>query len=155
MPTPRLFILVGIPGCGKSTWANDFFDQVVSSDEIREKLTGDATDQSKNAKVFEEFHFSIEVALGHGEDIVADSTALDAFARLALVEIAKEYEAEVHLIVFTNVGQAIIRNESRDRTVPKDVMDRMLVKYERAKNDIEEEILAQYYKSVIEIRSLN
>ena len=48
-----LYILIGLPGSGKSTWAAMQKDCIVlSSDEYREKLFGDATDQAHNAEVF-------------------------------------------------------------------------------------------------------
>jgi protein phosphatase len=162
MSNNRLFILVGIPGCGKSTWAANFFRNgiIVSSDAIREELTGDATDQTRNTEVFNAFHQRISENLrtGHwpaGADVIADSTALDAFARLSLVNIARDAGADAHLVFFRNLAQAANRNERRDRVVPKDVMGRMVAKYERAIQDIEDESVAQFYQSVTEIRSLN
>ncbi len=162
MSNNRLFILVGIPGCGKSTWAKNFFRNgiIVSSDAIREELTGDPTDQTRNGEVFDTFHARIRENLrtGHwpaGADVIADSTALDAFARKNLVDLAREANVDVHLVVFRNLAQAAYRNERRDRIVPKDVMRRMVAKYERALQDIEDESLLFAYNSVTEIRSLN
>jgi predicted kinase len=80
---------------------------------------------------------------------------LDAFARLSLVNIARDAGADAHLVFFRNLAQAANRNERRDRVVPKDVMGRMVAKYERAIQDIEDESVAQFYQSVTEIRSLN
>lgn len=128
---PTLTILVGIPGCGKSTWAEEVLRQpIVSSDAIRAILS-DINDQSKNDQVFALFHKDLDHYLKGGHDVVADSTALDKRARLSLIEIARNAEADTHLIYFSNCRQAVLRNRIRDRKVPDDVMYRMLEKYER------------------------
>ena len=53
-----LIIFVGIPGSGKSTqakaWVGALQNYVsLSSDEYREKLLGDAKDQTKNETIFQ------------------------------------------------------------------------------------------------------
>jgi predicted kinase len=132
---PNLVILVGVPGCGKTSWSakmltTNFHYLHVSSDAIREEL-GDVTDQSQNDLVFKLFHEYIAERLSHGLDVVADSTALDRFARDRLYHLARDNGAEAHVIFFKNVDQAIMRNSKRDRVVPEDAMVRMLDKYER------------------------
>lgn len=135
---PKLFILVGVPGCGKSTWAKTFLSdaQIVSSDAIREELTGDATVQDKNGQVFNIFHQRLAEALAQGRNAVADSTALDQFARGQLRGIAQTFNAETHVILFKNLGQALSRNRKRERVVPDDVMARMFDKFESASAEI-------------------
>jgi len=152
----RLFILVGIPGCGKSTWANTFFShaEIVSSDAIREELAGDATDQSKNGQVFNVFHQRIGEQLAQDNDVVADSTALDKFARDNLFSIAQTFGSEVHLIVFANIPQAAYRNLERERVVPENVMLRMLDKYEDFEYDLYRGENTRY-TSITEIVSTN
>lgn len=151
----KLFITLGIPGSGKSTWLSTFLShaEIVSSDAIREEFTGDASDQTQNAKIFDEFHYRIDTGLRYGHDVAADSTALDKAARDRLLEIAAKHEAEAHLIVFDNVVQAMSRNTKRTRVVPLSAMKRMLDKYEFYK--LNESDNALRYSSVTEIRSLN
>lgn len=146
---PRLCILAGIPGSGKSTWAESMgLGAIVSSDAIREELYGDAKEQGGADKVFATFHARLAEGLRSGRDMVADSTALHAFAREKLVEIGREHGAEVHLILFGNLSQAIRRNKERDRVVPDDAMRRMVGLYERAVG----EIAREGYDSITEIR---
>lgn len=155
MREPNLFIPVGIPGCGKSTWAETFLPDVVviSTDAIRERM-GDINDQSRNGEVFQRFHQGIRVHLAHDNDVVADATNLDARARRELVEIAKEQKAKVHLVYFSNCDQAVIRNAARlERIVPHDVMTRMLDKYEIFKLVLASESPA--YDTITEIRSFS
>ncbi len=125
----------------------------MSSDAIREELSGDATDQSKNGQVFNVFHQRIGETLAQDRDVVADSTTLDRRSRDELRSIADTFDAEIHLVLFTNNDQAAIRNAQRDRVVPSDVMTRMLDKYERTLSDLIRESI--YYNSITEIGSLS
>lgn len=61
MSRPKLYVMCGLSGSGKSTIAkqitNDNPDTVIiSTDMIREQLTGEIGDQSQNDEVFEIFH---------------------------------------------------------------------------------------------------
>ena len=57
MNKPTLYIMCGLSGSGKSTIATQIANEnpntvIVSSDAIREELTGNENDQSKNEDVF-------------------------------------------------------------------------------------------------------
>ena len=57
MDRPTCVILVGPPGCGKSTYGKKYAEEhantiVLSSDQIREELYGDASIQDDPARVF-------------------------------------------------------------------------------------------------------
>lgn len=149
---PRLHILVGIPGCGKSTFASSLTNcstKLVSSDDLRAEIAKDVNDQSQNELVFKVFHNMIKFLLSTGYDVVADSTALDGFAREKLRRIAEGEHADTHLYFFKNPQEALQRNRTRERCVPMLVMQRMLDKYERACLEIPHE----QYASTTEIRS--
>ena len=140
----NLIILVGVPGCGKSTWAKNFFDlkyNIVSSDEIREGF-GDVNNQDRNDEVFKVFHRRILNNLNHGVDTIADSTALTRESRLRLEAIAAFTGAKTHLVFFKNPDQAVMNNARRDRKVPDEAMAKMMDKYERALLEIPQE---RYY----------
>lgn len=149
----KLFIPVGIPGCGKSTLTKIFDHtnmRVVSSDAIREEITGDIGDQTRNQEVFAEYHKRIEDHLLDGLDVFADATNLRDFAREKLQAIGERTGADMHLIVFANPKQAVLRNEKRERRVAPDVMVRMLEQYEQALKDIPHE----HYSSVTYIEAV-
>jgi predicted kinase len=92
--SPALYIPVGIPGCGKSTFAEKVLPlaHVISTDKIRAAL-GDVTDQSQNDLVFERFHTTVrdylELSLP-GAMIYADATNLTRSAREILRAIAAD-----------------------------------------------------------------
>lgn len=149
---PELIIPVGIPGCGKSTFAQTFFkevrDDVVSTDEIRAAM-GDVTDQTQNDQVFDAFHAMIEDRLKSGRRVFADATNLTWKARFLLSVIAENTMADTHLLVFNNLAQAIKRNQSRERVVPDEAMTRMLSNYEKFRLDLPKEHML--YDSITQI----
>lgn len=159
---PNLLILAGIPGCGKSTWAKNYFDlmyAVVSSDRIRKEIFGSLKDAHRpevkkdaNRRVFEKFHDDIRTKLEFGVDVIADATSLTAESRTKLRDIGRAVPAKVHLVLFKNVAEALLRNEQReeDQRVPLDVMNHMLKKYLKTLADYSWED----YDSIIEIESV-
>lgn len=145
---PRLFILAGIPGCGKTTWARTFFStiRIISSDKIREeKWLGEPYDKDRNAEVFNVFHHRLGKMLAKGEDAVADATSLGSQARLKLVELADYYYADKHLIFFNNIEQALHRNYQRTGAarVPPEAQTVMLAKFKESRSAI----LGEHYTS--------
>lgn len=61
MNKPTLYIMCGLSGSGKSTIATQIANKnpntiIVSSDAIREELTGNYEDQEHNEEVFKIFH---------------------------------------------------------------------------------------------------
>lgn len=153
---PKLFIPVGIPGCGKTSWGLSMFPLTntakISSDDIREILTGDENDQSRNKEVFNTFYSEIDHYLEQTYNVYADATNLESRSRERLVNIAKEStrDVETHLIWFQNLDEALLRNRKRDRVVPEDVMLRMLEKYEKTILEIPQE----EYDNVTVIKSV-
>lgn len=133
----NLYILAGIPGCGKSTWARNFFPPhlIVSSDAIREELwPGEEYDYNRNGQVFEEFHARIGRHLSwyHPERVaVADATSLTADSREKLRNVALHHGAASHLVFFNNPGQAVARNALRTggALVPPEAMEMMLKRF--------------------------
>ena len=136
-----LYIPMGLPGCGKSTFASKIMSHAVrvSSDDIREQLTGDATNQSRNDEVFKQYYHRITLMLSSGRSVYADATNLRDFARRDLRNIAQNRKIETHLFVFNNIEQAVRRNATRERVVPEDVMGRFMYQFEKALVDIQTE----------------
>lgn len=145
-----LHVLAGIPGSGKTTWAKTMLPSAayVSSDDIRAELSN-VNDQSINDQVFDIFHNRIGDYLKIGGTVVADSTALTSRARASLRAVACLYDASKHLIYFSNLGVAVVRNQARERVVPAEAMVRMLDNYERFRLSLPAE--TQHWDSITEI----
>lgn len=141
----KLFIPVGIPGCGKTTLATSVLRHngllTISTDDIRAEYVKagkleSVNDMSMNKAVFAKFYKRIEDKLLDYNDVFADATNLRASDRKKLKQIADRVGAETHVFVFTNLMAAILGNKKRDRTVPADVMVKMLENYERSLREI-------------------
>lgn len=118
----ELLVLCGPAGCGKTTWAHRRFsaEAVVSSDDCRRKVCGDPADQGASPAAFALFHTTLALRLAMGRISVADSTALDRFARRKLLGLARDNGAPTTLILFDLPPQLCRqRNAARDRAVPE------------------------------------
>lgn len=130
----KLFVMIGLSGSGKSTEALDIWQSsggvhsntiIVSSDCIREELCGDANDQSRNAKVFEEFHRRIRKGLQDGNDVIADATNLTIKSRKGVVKAVERIPCEkIAVVMATPFEECVNRDEHRDRIVSADVIER-------------------------------
>lgn len=127
-----LFVPVGIPGCGKSTYARSLrssggCDLIVSTDDIRAQQTGNASDQTANDSVFFVAHNRVRAALTADLNVLFDATNIRIRDRAVLLAIAEECGAFPVALYFTDsdlfdVCQA--RNLARERVVSEDVMRR-------------------------------
>src|SRR5690349_7170712 len=101
VPLGCLVVLVGPSGSGKSTLCANHFakGEVVSSDALREELTGDFQRQDKNNEVFEEFYRRLRWRLTNGYRAVADATHLRDTDRRRTVQLAEEIGVPVYYMV--------------------------------------------------------
>lgn len=132
MTDPTLHITVGIPGCGKSTYVERMSPryeswEILSSDDIREELTGSVDDQTANRAVFYVINKCARLLLAYGHDVVIDATNLRPNYRKDLLQIAKDCDATPWAIRFDDSEDFDLcqgRNLNRTRIVPLDIMQR-------------------------------
>jgi protein phosphatase len=118
--------LCGAAGSGKSTFAAQHFTptQIVSSDFCRTLISDSDSNFRINSGTFDLFHMIIQKRLKLGRRTCADSTALYAFARAPLLEMAKEADFHTCLIIFTvSLDLCLQRNAQRERLVPIHVIE--------------------------------
>ena len=133
MGKPILYMLVGAPGSGKSTWAHNFAQnlQYVSRDEIRFGLLKEGEDYfSHEEEVFENFATTIQSSLMNGNNVIADATHLNMASRKKLTNYIdknfKDYNI-VYIIFMASADVCIKHNANRTgrERVPDDVIRRM------------------------------
>ena len=134
-----LYITVGLPGSGKSTYVKNFIKdkdvEYLSSDELRAIYGKDETDQSVTSIVFGHIKRKVDESLKDGKNVLVDATSVNRKERSDYINTAKKYGAKVVAIVFKMDRQGLIernkkRGEQGGREVPTFVIDKMLAKYE-------------------------
>lgn len=136
MNKPKLYIMVGLSGAGKSTIAKEIAETeentiIVSSDAIREELTGKVEDQSKNEEVFKVFHKRIREALENNTNVIADATNITMRSRRAIIENVKGIECrKIAYLIPRPFDQCKLDNLNRQHPVPEEVLDGQLRKFQ-------------------------
>lgn len=125
----KFYMLVGLPGSGKSTYSNKLKEEnvaVYSSDAIRLELFGDDEDQSHNVEVFAELHRRVVNSLASNIDTCYDATNISSKNRKTFLASIGKIPCEKIAIVFaTPYSECLSRNQLRDRHVPDYVIERM------------------------------
>lgn len=129
----KLFLMMGIPGSGKTTWTSKYLrklDKHVSRDEVRFSMVAEHEEYfSKEKEVFKKFTDLINTYLEEGYDVYADATHLNQASRNKLLRAISSKPEEVNVIwIKTPLEEALKRNENRKGTrayVPRNVIRRM------------------------------
>ena len=136
MNRPTLVILVGIPGSGKTTYAENYIPDYpkeavhLSSDSIRAELYGNESIQGNPAEVFSLMQKRAVEVLNNGYDVIYDATNITRKDRASIIGVCPNFaKIECH-IVWAPIETCIERDSKRDRTVGKEVIDRMLKRFQ-------------------------
>ena len=134
-----LYITVGLPGSGKSTYAKEFIKgkdiEYLSSDELRAVYGKGEDDQTVTPIVFGHIKRKVDEFLKDGKNVLVDATSVNRKERSDYINTAKKYGAKVVALIFKMDRQGLIdrnkkRGEQGGRVVPDFVIDKMLAKYE-------------------------
>ena len=135
MNRPSLILLVGIPGSGKTTYAEKYIKENhnavhLSSDKIRAELWGNEATQGDNNEVFSLMQSRAIEALNNGQNVVYDATNITSKDRSYIISLCPKFvKIECH-IIWAPIETCIERDAARERTVGKEVIDRMLKRFQ-------------------------
>lgn len=124
--TNIFIMLIGIPGSGKSTYAQKLDGIIHSSDRIREQ----SPDWS-HEKVFGYMKKMTRRCLEDGYDVIYDATNVSRKKRRDIIETVKKIGVLTKAVVFaTPIDVCIERNAARERTIPEYAIRRMALHFE-------------------------
>lgn len=133
----KLFVMVGAPGAGKSTYCRNHVqrgEKYISRDNIRfSKVSLKEKYFSKEKEVFKEFCKQINEALDKGTNVYADATHISKKSRAKLIKNVKGYDSLCAVVINAPVETALAQNENRKNTrryVPKSIIRRMTAQLE-------------------------
>ena len=132
----KLFLTVGLPGSGKSTYLKNHCkenDVIVSRDAVRFSMVAEGEEYfSKEKEVFAKFAATINTNLKLGYDVFADATHLNAASRRKVLDKVKGYDMVGAIVMNTSLTEALRRNDNRTgrEFVPHSVIRRMAAQFE-------------------------
>ena len=148
----NLYVLCGIPGCGKSTWVKKKMSEnplsyigtqkwaYVSRDEVRFSMIKEEDDYfSKEKQVYQEFINRICDYLGDSwiENVIADATHLNEVSRDKLINAIRRKRPNEPLniiMVYFDIPLEVCKFRNNKRSgralVPEHVMDKMYAQLE-------------------------
>lgn len=159
-------MLVGLPGCGKSTYSNNFKLEyndynIHSSDAIRAEF--DIFGSDHNNEVFTILHKRVIDDLKNGKNVIYDATNLTRKSRRSILDKIKNIDCTKICVLFiTPVEVCKERNALRTGVarVPDEVYDRMLKSFnvptlEEGFDHIQPEFLNASYKYKFNLPDMN
>ena len=131
MENPSVVMMVGVPGSGKSYIAEQLSEllaiDVLSSDECRKELTGDANDQSMSREAWDLVRERAQDAITDGRSVIIDGTHNNQEGRRRDIAQYRSFGAKavIGINIVTSLETAKVRNAGRERVVPEFVLERM------------------------------
>ena len=121
---PRLLLLAGLPGAGKSTFARQITAQhpflTIESDRMRKTLfPRPQYDFAENRRLFDACHYLIAEFLGQGYPVIFDATNIRERDRIPVYNIAQKRRVPLAIVVIT-APRATVRRRLRRRESGQD-----------------------------------
>ena len=125
---PKLYVMCGISGSGKSTYAKSIQSSarnrtiIVSTDKLRAMVYGDASDQTDPELIFNMAYSMIQMLLERDYDVIFDAMNLKARARKDLINRFHGIATMECVVCNVSAEEACHRQTLRERHVPEDII---------------------------------
>lgn len=142
VPSPSLVLLIGVAGCGKSTFAARWFvdTEVVSSDGCRALICDDPHDQDVTSDAFSLLRTLVDRRLRHGRLTVVDATNVKRRDRRRVLGIAADHAVPaVAIVLDLPLDVCRQRDAAREHPVGPEVQDRQHRDLERTRDQLADE----------------
>ena len=149
---PSLYVLIGIPGSGKSTWARENAQRlhavVVSSDIVRRDLRAHGQNPLNGDLVFAEVEYRAREQLGAGRSVILDATHSLRKYRTYAIRLASDFHARCIGVWFDLPLEVCLRRNVQrtqqnfgDEEVPETVVRQMYNRFQPPGRDEFDEIV--------------
>jgi len=133
----RLIVLSGVPGSGKSYFAQLLKAQkkqhlyIISSDEIRKQILGDQRDLSEDVLVFKLYYsFTEAYSKDINGTVILDATHAKKEFRLDKIKPYRKLYNQIDLICFKLDKDVVLKqNKEREFPIPEDALNRLIKEY--------------------------
>jgi len=131
----KLYMMVGLPGSGKSTYAKELSIKenaiVYASDNLRGELFENEDIQNRNNELFTELHKRIKQDLSEGKNVIYDATNISYKRRKAFLEEIKKFNTyKICCLKATPYDKCLEQNENRGRFVPEHIIKKMYLNFD-------------------------
>jgi predicted kinase len=123
LPHDAMVVLIGVAASGKSTFARRHFapTEILSSDELRARITDDPHAQAATDDAFALLHQVLGMRLRRGRLTVVDATNVEAWARAELIAVARRHRRPAVAIALELPLEVVLeRNAARPLPRPPD-----------------------------------
>lgn len=136
MHKPKLIIMCGLSGSGKSSTAKELAEkydaEIIPSDSIRAEITGDSMNQTVNEEVFNIFHDRVrDILQNQKRSVIADATNITLKTRRVILNKVNGLDIEkICHIIATPYKDCLANNRDREYPIPEEVIKKQLYRFQ-------------------------
>lgn len=133
MASLKAYMMIGIPGIGKSTYAKNWKEecpdsrQIIASDEVRKDLYGSESIQGDWNEIIDEMEYQIMLSSAALKDIIIDATHTNRLSRKNMIHLLWKngYNDVIGVWFKPDIEKAINQDSQRSRHVPHHIIRKM------------------------------